>query len=449
MQHSIRHLAGAMVCIAWLALPAVAQAQAPADTGGDTENYGKLLQDFCVGCHNTEDWAGSLALDTLDIQHVASDAETWETAVSKLRGRLMPPAGQKQPAQADIDAMVQYLETSLDAPTGERLIGHVPIQRLNRTEFAASVKDLLDVDVDPRQVLPTEIEVEGFSNIAGALNISPAFLEQFLSASRQVARLAIGEPVPKLAKVTVPALPASVSDFPLGTRGGTSRGGVSFSHVFPADGEYRFVVPEEDFLNMGLYPRGAQTVATLLILIDGVEVVRKDIGGPEYIDLADRDGAEGRKAILAMVASSAQVTAGRHHVAMTYVERSRSLSNDATAGGAGGQVSDVPIIQTAIEIEGPIAPRGLSMSESRERIFVCEPRTPDEDLPCAERIARHLGTEAFRRPVTDADLQLLMKSYELGRQDEGGFDAGITELVTALLSSPDFLYRAIAAPTEP
>ncbi|MDR2215789.1 MAG: DUF1592 domain-containing protein [Nevskiaceae bacterium] len=444
-----------MASIACLALPALAQAQAAAAV----ENYDKLLQGFCVDCHNTEDWAGGLAMETLDLQHVSSNAKEWETAVRKLRGRLMPPAGRKQPAQADIDAMVKYLETSLDAPADTRTIGHVPIQRLNRTEFAASVKDLLDVEVDPRQVLPTEIEVEGFSNIAGALNISPAFLEQFLSASRRVARLAIGEPVPKLAKVTVPALPASVTDFPLGTRGGTSRGGVSFSHVFPADGEYRFIVPEEDFLNMGLYPRGAQTAATLVILIDGVEMVRKDIGGPEYIDLADRDGAEGRKAILAMVASSAQVTAGRHQVAMTYVERSRSLNNDTTSGGSfiggnfggniGGQVSDMPIIQTAIEIEGPIAPHGLSMSESRERIFVCEPQTPAEELPCAERIARHLGAEAYRRPVTDADVQLLMKSYELGRQDEGGFDAGVTELVTAVLSSPDFLYRSISASTQP
>jgi hypothetical protein len=141
-------------------------------------------------------------------------------------------------------------------------------------------------------------------------------------------------------------------------------------------------------------------------------------------------------------------------VILTYIERARSLSNDATAGGGfiggnfggnlGGRVSDMPIIQTAIEVEGPYSPHGLSMSESRAKIFVCEPKTAADEKPCAEKIARHLGTEAFRRPVTDGDVKMLMKFYEIGRKDAGGFDAGVTELVTALLSSPDFLYRAIS-----
>src|SRR5690606_23696721 len=103
-----------------------------------------------------------------------------------------------------------------------------------------------------------------------------------------------------------------------------------------------------------------------------------------------------------------------------------------------------------IEIEGPFQPSGLSMNESRAKIFVCEPENRAEELPCARRIARNMATQAFRRPVTDADLQFVMKFYEEGRQEEGGFDAGITELVTAILSSPDFLYRVIpaAAPGE-
>jgi hypothetical protein len=316
------------------------------------------------------------------------------------------------------------------------------------------VKELVGVDIDAKQDLPTEVEVEGFSNIAGALAVSPSFMEQYLSAARHAARLAVGEPVPKMAKVTIPFTQSGAVAFPLGTRGGTRNGGMHFTHVFPADGEYHFNVPEEDFLDMGLYPRGAQTEATLVILVDGVEAVHKEIGGPEYVDLADRDGKEGRKAILAKVASAVQVTAGRHEIVMTYIERSRSLSNDATAGGGfiggnfggnlGGRVSDMPIIQTALEIEGPYAPHGLSLSDSRAKIFVCQPKNAAEEQPCAEAIARHLGTQAFRRPVTDADVQRLMKFYDLGRKEAGGFDSGVTELVTAVLSSPDFLYRAIA-----
>jgi mono/diheme cytochrome c family protein len=445
-------LAAACMALACMSLCAgVASAQGaptavPVSTGDKTFTH--LVGTTCVKCHNADDWAGGVAMDTLNLKSIGEDPEVWEKAIGKLRGRLMPPAGAAQPSQTDVDAAIVYLESEVDAAAKAQRVGHVPIQRLDRTEFSASVRELIGVDIDPKQTLPTEVRVDGFSNIASTLAVSPSFMEQYLSAARRAARLAVGEPVPKMAKVTIPATQSAATAFPLGTRGGTQRGGIHFAHVFPADGEYHFNVPEEDFIDMGLYPRGAETVATLLILVDGVEMVRKDIGGPEYVDLADRDGKVGRKAILAKVASSAQVTAGRHEVVMTFIERARALSNDATAGGGffgnGGRVSDVPIIQTAIEIEGPFAPHGLSLSDSRAKIFICQPKTAAEERPCAQQIARHLGTKAYRRPVTDADVNVLMKFYDMGRKDSGGFDAGVTELVTAVLSSPDFLYRAIA-----
>jgi len=433
-----------------IAAPALAQ---------QAVHAGKVTETYCLKCHNATDWAGGLAMDTLDVSQPGKAPEIWENAVQKLRGRLMPPAGESQPSQADVDAVVAYLEGTLDkAAAGQSHAAHVPIQRLNRIEFAATVRDLIGVDIDAKQALPTEVEVEGFSNIARALTMSPSFMDQYLNAARNAARLAVGQPAAKLAKVTLPATTAGASAFPLGTRGVMPRGGIRFSHVFPADGEYQFNVPEEDFIDMGLYPRGAQTAATLVILIDGVEVVRKDIGGAEWLEIADRDGPTGRKELLSRVASSAQVTAGRHDVVMTYIERSRALSNDATVGGGfvggvgggygPGRVSDIPIIQTAVEIDGPIAPKGLSLSESRARILVCKPTTTAEERPCAERIARTLATRAYRRPVDDGDVQRLMKLYDLGRQDPGGFDSGVTELVTAVLSSPDFLYRALPTPAQ-
>ena len=159
----------------------------------------EMIETYCSKCHNATDWAGSLAFDTLDVQHAGDDPEVWEKAIGKLRGRLMPPAGERQPQQAEIDALVALSSESLGDRANTADVGHVPIQRLNRLEFAASVKGLLGVEVDPKQMLPTEIEVEGFSNIAGALGVSPSFMEQYLSAARRVAQLAVGEPVPKMA----------------------------------------------------------------------------------------------------------------------------------------------------------------------------------------------------------------------------------------------------------
>jgi hypothetical protein len=428
-------------------MPAGAAQPQGASHAGAGGPLNALVQSYCVECHNAEDWAGSLALDTLDLTKVDQEPEVWETAIGKLRGRLMPPAGEKQPAQAEVDAVVRFLETSLDATADKSKVGHVPIQRLNRIEFAATVRSLIGVEIDPKQALPTEIEVHGFSNIAEALAVSPAFMEQYMSATRRAVKLAIGEPVAKMAKVFVTATPAKPTAFPLGTRGntGAGRAGMSFSYVFPTDGEYRFNVTEEDNIDIGLYPRGAENPATLVVLIDGVEVDRNEIGGGEWLDIADRDGAEGKKKILAMTTTSAQVKAGRREVTLTFIERSRALSN---ASSGGGQIAGMPILQTGIEIEGPFEPKGLSMNDTRAKIFVCQPRNDAEQRPCAERIARNIATQAFRRPVTDADLAPLMKFYDMGRQEAGGFDAGVTEMVIAVLSSPDFLYRAIPAPSS-
>jgi hypothetical protein len=452
-------LAGACVPLAGLALsPEVAHGQEAANTGAP-KAFDDLTQTYCVKCHNTTDWAGGWALDAMDLGHPGQDAELWEKAINKLRGRLMPPAGEKQPGQADVDAFVGYLETSIDATEKDRRVGHVPIQRLNRTEFAASVKQLVGVGVDPKQVLPTEIEVEGFNNIAGALGISPSFMEQYLSAARKVAQRAVGEPVPKMESVFSggggggggQAGFGSITQYihkdgyPLGTRGG-----VTFTHVFPADGEYRFNFLEGDSIDAGLYPRGMETAATLVILVDGAEVARREIGGPDDLGLADRDGPKGRVALVAKVSGiPAQIKAGAHTVTATFIERSWALSNDPTGGFGTGKVSGMPIIRDGIQVVGPFSPHGLSLSESRARIFVCQPKQEAEERPCAERITRHLATEAFRRPVTDADVKLLMKFYDTGRAETGGFDSGVTELVTAILSSPDFLYRAISTSPTP
>lgn len=428
--------------------------EAPAPASGQVLT--DLATGYCEKCHNTTDWAGSLAMDAMDLGHTDQDPEVWEKAIGKLRGRLMPPAGQKQPSQAEVDAVISYLETALDAAAADHpRVGHVPIQRLNRTEFAASVRDLVGVEVDPKQVLPTEIEVEGFSNISGALGVSPSFMEQYLSAARHVAQRAVGEPRAKTASVFYAgggggggqAGPGSATQlahkdgYPLGTRGG-----VSFTHVFPADGEYRFNFLNADSFDAGLYPRGMETAATLVVLIDGAEVARREIGGPGDLASADRDGPKGREALTAKMSGiPAQVSAGAHTVTATFIERSWALSNEPTAIGS-GKVFGMPIIRDGIQVVGPYSPHGLSLSSSRAKIFICQPKTTAEEQPCAQTIARHLATRAFRRPLTDADVTGLMRFYATGRAESGGFDSGIMELVTAILSSPDFLYRSVASP---
>jgi hypothetical protein len=457
--------AGACAPVVLFALAAgVARAQGAAQTQGAAsadaglKPYHTMINNICDKCHNTTDWAGGFAFDTLDLSQPGQDPEIWEKAVTKLTGRLMPPAGQKQPSQALVDSFINYLDTRLDASAKDRGVGHVPLERLSRDEFAASVKGLLGVTVDPKEVLPTEIEVDGFSNIARALTVSPTFMQQYLLAARHIAATAVGEPQPKMetyfsggggggggqAGLGDPNQYKHKDGYPLGTRGG-----VSFTHVFPADGLYRFSFHDGDSLDAGLYPRGMETRATIVVLIDDKEVARREIGGPHDLSLADRDGPKGRLAIIAEVSNiPVHVEGGSHRVTVTFIQRSWAESNEPTGAGRTFGIG-MPIIRDGIEIKGPFQPNGLSLSASRAKIFVCEPKNAAEERPCAERIARHLATEAFRRPVTDADLAVLMKFYDDGRSQPGGFNSGVTELITAILASPDFMYRALAAPTVP
>ena len=409
-----------------------------------------LIDRYCTECHNEVDLAGGVAFDGSTPDAVPQEAATFEAAIRKLRGGLMPPPGGPRPEQDEVDAFVTFLERSIDehAAAAPRA-GHVPIQRLNRAQYEHAVEDLLAVDIDAESLLPAEVEVDGFTNIAAALSVSPAFLEQYLSAARTVARLAVGEPVPKLSSAYFPPPIGDQDDYVDGLPPGT-RGGTRFTHTFPADGEYRITITD---LDVGLYPRSLETEHTLVVLVDRAEVFREKLGGPEDLELVDRGGAPARAEIMERFADiPVHVTAGLHEVVVTFIERSQAATDDfiygfTPYGGFSFQGElRVPRVIGGIKIEGPIHTTGISRTESRRRLFVCTPETPADERACAERIAANLARRAFRRPVTQEDIDRLMPFYEEGRKGPGGFDAGVEQLVTAVLASPDFLYRIVEPP---
>src|SRR5277367_4902454 len=220
-----------------LAIGFAAEGQVPAaSSAGGPRQFRAMLTTYCLTCHNTRLKIGGLALEGLDLRVPADNAEIWEKALRKLRGHQMPPPGSPQPGQQDVDSFVAWMEGALDARAKGPAAGYVPIQRLNRTEYAASVKMLLGVEVNAKEVLPQDIRVEGFDNIADALSVSPAFLDQYITAARQVARLALGNPNPRVSgvKYAVAASQNPRNPLPPGTRGG-----IAFQHNFPADGDYQ------------------------------------------------------------------------------------------------------------------------------------------------------------------------------------------------------------------
>jgi hypothetical protein len=418
-------------------------AQAPATTS-EPDPHRAMLQTYCFGCHNSRVKIGGLALDALNLQDTAQNAQIWEKAMRKLRGRLMPPPGNPQPPQKDIDSFVAWMETSLDANAKGPKAGYVPIQRLNRTEYAASVKALVGVDVNAKDVLPQDIQVGGFDNVATVLTVSPSFLDQYVTAARHIASVAVGSPNPKVANVKYSVAANQDPDLPLPPG---MRGGMRFKHNFPADGEYRI-----NILNLGLnlYTSTLENETTLVIMIDGKIVFRKTVGGPADQALVDHKGADGRAELMARFTKiPVQVQAGVRDVAVAFIDRSHVESDENVASGFNGIGAlgfgsgngRTPRLDDGIEILGPYNPTGISRTASRALIFVCDPKQGGEPA-CARKITESLARRAFRRPVTPDDVNSFMAFYESGRKT-GSFDFGIEQIVTAVLASPDFLYRSI------
>jgi mono/diheme cytochrome c family protein len=428
-----------------IAIPTALENRAQAQTA---DPHSALVKTYCAGCHSIRLKTGGLALEGLNLDSPSDDAQVWEKVLRKLRGHQMPPPGTPQPKQQDVDSFVAWMENTLDTnPKGPKA-GYVPIQRLNRTEYAAAVKALVGVEVNPKEVLPQDIQVEGFDNIATALSVSPAFLDQYVAAARHVARTAVGSANPRVSAVKYPIATNQSPDNP--PPPGT-RGGVRFKHDFPTDGEYRITIPD---LGVGPYSNALENENTMVITIDGKVAVRKEIGGHNDLALVDRKAGTGRTQVMDRFSKMpVHVKAGVHDVVVAFIERS-DVENDENFdvleeynGLTGSQavLNRMARLGDGIEVAGPFNPTGISKTPSRALIFVCDPK-PAEELSCARQITENLARRAFRRPVTKEDMTRLMPFYEAGRKNGGTFDQGIEQIVAAVLVSPQFLYRDIKGP---
>ncbi len=442
------------LCLAALATAAVtpvllqtrATAQTPATKQSDARRA--LIDTYCLGCHSARVKTGGLSLEGLSLQAAAKDAQIWEKVLRKLRGHQMPPPGSPQPKLAQVDSFIASMETTLDAPTKGPKAGYVPVQRLNRTEYAATVKALVDVDVNSKEVLPQDIQVEGFDNIADALSVSPSFLDQYVAAARHVARIAVGSANPRVSSVTysIAANQSPENPLPPGTRGG-----VRFKHNFPTDGEYRFTLPD---LGIVPYSNALEKQSTVVIMLDGKIVSRKSIGGLEDLSIVDRKGGNGRSQVMDRFSKiPVAVTAGTHDVVVAFIDRSHVESDEifqklepyAGVTGGAAPLDRIALLRVGVQIAGPFNPTGVSKTSSRALIFICDPKSIGEPV-CARQITENLARRAFRRPITTEDMNRLMPFYEAGRRDGGSFDQGIEQAVAAIFASPQFLYRGIRGP---
>ena len=419
--------------------PQMAQAHAPA--AGDAA----FLKTYCVTCHNSRAKAGGLVLEGLSPAEVGANAATWERVVRKLRARVMPPAVARQPRSQEREAFLAELEGALDReaaahPDPGR---SEPFHRLNRFEYQNAIRDLLAVDIDAAELLPTDDASYGFDNIAGVLKLSPVLLERYLSAAQKIGRLAVGSPPPSPSGDVV-RLPGDLPQndraegLPLGTRGG-----VALPYTFPRDAEYSIRVELLKNRDSRFYVTERHE---LEIAVDGQRIglfTIEPLGRRRNQNTnADTEDAP-ESAPTGVFEVRVPVTAGQHLVTATFVHKTAALDEKLRQPFLrvyNASYLEYIVSVGSLTITGPFSDAGVSDTPSRRQIFVCRPARPADEPACGQQILSTLVRRAFRRPVTDKDLAPLMALFEQGRR-ESGFEAGIELALQQILVSPNFLFR--------
>ena len=421
--------------------PAYAQRPATAAavlaTTGASERA--LLDQYCVTCHNQRLKTAGLTIDQLDLDHIQDHAQIWEKVVRKLRAGMMPPTGLPRPQPPVMESMITFLEKELDRNAGPNLTPP-GMHRLNRTEYSNAIRDVLGLQVDATKFLPPDDSTHGFDNIAGALTLSPALMEAYLSAAGKISRLAVGDvSAPTQAVFEAPSDTAQnyhVEGLPFGTRGG-----MLIKYQFPADGEYTFKVKGVTGYFQAVL--GGVKGEKLEVMVDG-----------ERVKLFDWDKEISNTTGVGRSTPRIPVKAGLHTVGVTFLatndvpdsELNRPFQRTMNSPGSIPGFQFYPHVGQ-VWIEGPYNAAGAPNTAARAKIFVCRPANPGEEPACANRIISALVKRAFRRPATPADLAAVTQFYQTARGDGGSFDDGIEAALQRVLVDPEFVYRSEAEPS--
>jgi mono/diheme cytochrome c family protein len=429
-----------------LAVVSAAQAQSPAAKAIDRS----LLDKYCVTCHGGKLKTAGLDLDKVDANNVSGNAEVLEKVVRKLRSRQMPPDGVPRPDQATLDKFAATLETALDqAAAAAPNPGKVAAHRLNRAEYVNVIHDLLALDIDGAELLPSDLAGAGFDDNADVLSITPGLFSRYMSAATKISRVAMASPdnraMTRLYRVEIGSRQDARmgEDMPFATHGG-----LAVRHTFPLDGEYVFKIRLKHDLNQGTVLGIEEDTSRIELSVDdallkqfpiGGEIKGPDPGGLIAVPEDDLEGAKVHNYRLNADKSleiRVPVKAGTRLVAAAFSD-SLPAPLEASRRRA-GQVEDSSIGIDTLEISGPFNGKAPQQTPSRQRILVCRPATAAEEEPCAHKIIATLARRAYRRPVQDSDIAPLLAIYKQGRKARD-FDAGIERALEALLSLPKFL----------
>src|SRR5262249_21345347 len=358
---------------------------APAPQTMESDKQLATVKQYCAGCHNDRAQTAGVSFDGVTPESISQRAEVFEKAVRKLRGRVMPPPGARQPDGEAVDSLVAWLEDSLDRAGGQaRVRDEIVLHRLNRKEYGNAVRDLLAVEIDASELLPADDIAEGFDNIAAALQVSPSFIEQYVIAARAVAVKALGKADARPGGWTFRAGPGTQLGHVPGLPPGT-RGGILANVDLPSDGDYRIDVAD---MATHIWGNGMEFENPLVVTLDNKIVYETVIGGEEDMKLYDQvqngalDRVNKRLKNIRFFAA-----AGPHRIGVAFKRRTFAESDDQLQMFAPGGRQDRLYRVSSFQLQGPFNPTGLGPTPSRARIFSCHPSSDakaDAQALCAK-----------------------------------------------------------------
>ncbi len=408
----------------------------------------EIFDKYCVTCHNQRLKTGGLTLDTMDLSKVPAQADVWEKVIGKLRSGTMPPPGMPRPDPATYATLATWLETQIDGAS-EPYAGRPILHRLNRSEYANAIRDLLALDIDAPSLLPPDDSAYGFDNISDALGVSPALQEHYLDAALKIGALAVGDP--KIAPGSETwrirqdlSQDEHVNGLPLGTVGGTL-----VHYNFPLDGEYTFQARLYR-TNLNIM-RGLESPHQVEVAVDGRRIHLASIGGAEDLASLFEKPTDTGDAVEARLRVRVPIKAGPHAVTVAFLQDPDSVEPARLQPYIRSSVdnfdwSGSPHLQS-LTITGPFHPAGAPFTAgdtpSRHRIFTCH----TENDACVRQILSTLARRAYREPINGSDLDTLLTFYQSGKRD-GGFEGGIELALERILASPKFLFRIERDPVD-
>ena len=404
-----------------------------------------LINQYCLGCHNDKLKSGGFSWTKLDLAHPDQNAEQLERAIHMARVGMMPPAGMPRPDASTTRAFVASLETAIDqAAAAHPNPGRPALHRLNRTEYANSIRDLLAVEVDVTGLLPPDDMSHGFDNMADVLSVSPTLMEGYIRAGARISREAVGDPqAPPLTRTYAIPRVLSQARHVEGTPFGT-RGGISVVHDFPADGEYVFKLGFYYSPTGPLFGLNQGKGQQIEVAVNGDRVALLDIDPRMTLP---KDGIK---------TQPVKISAGPHRISAAFIQKfdgpiedeyrmAEQTLVDVSAGTIPGMTT-LPHLHE-LSVTGPTNTSGVSDTPSRRKVFSCRPSTASDEIPCARKIISALARQAYRRPVTDRDLEALLSFYQSGR-NQASFETGIRTALQAIISSPEFVFRFERTPAN-